>query len=363
MTASTQNSVDVLRINELREQSERNREALASTVTELRERVGDTANEIKTLVSPAHIKHEIRDYVRQERETLVNSLQRNAKGNPLQMAAIAAAVAYPALGILRALPAPLWLIGAGLFLTSSRGRQTARDIKGKVDDAVRQGTEKASDLATSIRSDLEDQIAGARYGMEAAQDAVSSNAGAMTDKARAAFHNARNAVTGVAGDVTAAAGDVAAQAKETAQSVKDGALGAATSTRDTVTSFVNDNALLVAGIGAAVGAFIAASIPPSDAENRLFGAGSEKLKDKAREAAAQGIERAGDIAAEAAGAVTAAAAREGLDASGVQGALSKVADGVRAVADRGLGAALGQPTEQQSTSNQQQQPIRGTHYE
>jgi hypothetical protein len=121
------------------------------------------------------------------------------------------------------------------------------------------------------------------------------------------------------------------------------------SSRNAVTDFVNNNALLVAGIGAAVGAFIAASIPPSDAENRLFGAGSEKLKDKAREAAAQGIEKAGDIATEAAGSVAAAAAREGLDAAGVQGALNKVADSVRAVTDRGLDTALGtttQPNEQ-----------------
>jgi ElaB/YqjD/DUF883 family membrane-anchored ribosome-binding protein len=355
MTASPQKSVD-----ELREESQRNREALESTVTELRERVGETASEIKTLVSPAHIKQEIRDYVRQERETFVDSLQRKAKENPLQMAAIGAAVAFPALGLLRALPAPLWFIGAGLFLTSRRGQQTARDVKGKLDEAVRQGTEKASDLASSIRSDLQDRVAGARYGAEEAQDAVSSATGSLTDTAIAAFHDARDAVTGAAGDATAKVKATAAglgQKAEAAQSVKDGAVGAASRSRDTIANFVNDNALLVAGIGAAVGALVAASIPPSDAENRLFGAGSENLKEKAREAAAQGIERAGDIAADAAGSVAAAATREGLDASGVKDALGKVADGVRAVADRGLGAALGQPTSGQSTTNQQQPPI------
>jgi histone H3/H4 len=130
--------------------------------------------------------------------------------------------------------------------------------------------------------------------------------------------------------------------------------------RDALTSFVNDNPLLVAGIGAAVGAFIAASIPSSEAENRMFGAGSEKLKDKAREAAAQGIEQAGNIVAEAAGSVATAAAREGIDAAGVQRALNTVADSVRKVADRGLETALGAtpPSGQQRHSEQQpsQQP-------
>ena len=357
-----------LSIEELREESERNRQVLASTVGELRERVGDTATELKTLVSPAHIKREIRGYVRQERESLVASLQRKAKDNPLQMAAIGAAVAYPALGLLRALPAPLWLIGAGLFLTSKRGQQTAQDVKAKMDTAVQQGTEKVSDLATSIQSDLEDRIAGVRYGVEEARDAASSTVGAVTDKARAAFHDVRDAVAGAAGNAAANAkttadgiGQRAAQAtqsvKDGAVSMKDGALDAAATSRNTVAAFVNDNALLVAGVGAVIGAFIAASIPSSDAENKLFGAGSEKVKNKARDVAAQGIEKAGDIAAEAAGAVATAAAREGLDASGVQSALSKVADGVRAVADRGLETALGQVNPQSAANSSQQQPI------
>jgi hypothetical protein len=139
--------------------------------------------------------------------------------------------------------------------------------------------------------------------------------------------------------------------------MKDRAAEVATSSKTAIADFVNDNPLLVAGIGAAVGAFIAASIPSSEAENRLFGSGSEGLKEKAREAAAQGIEKAGDIAAEAAGAVAAAAAREGLDASGVQGALNKVADSVRKVADRGIDTALGEAGRTSPIDQAQQQPI------
>src|SRR4029078_7010861 len=150
-------------LDELREESERNREALASTVGELRDKVGETASDLKTLVSPAHIKQEIKDYVREERESLIKSVQRKAKENPLQAAAVGAALAYPAWGLLRAIPTPLLLIGAGLFFTSSRGRNSANQIKDKVDEALQQGTEKVSDLAASIKSDLEDRIAGARY--------------------------------------------------------------------------------------------------------------------------------------------------------------------------------------------------------
>ena len=357
MAASEQKSVD-----ELRRESDRTREALASTVTELRERVGDTATELKTIVSPKHIKEELRDYVRRERESLVGAVQRKAKENPLQMAAIAAAVAYPALGLLRALPTPLWLIGAGLFLTSKRGRQVTEDVQNRVGEAVQQGTERAADIASAARSDLEDRFAGVRYGVEEARDAVTSTVGGLADKAQGTFHDARDAVTGAARKGTQSATDavdlIGDNLSSTADALrsgigeaKDRADEMARTSRSAVTDFINDNALLVAGIGAAVGAIIAASIPPSDAENRLFGAGSEKLKDKAREAAAQGIEKVGDLAAETAGSVAAAAAREGLDAAGVTGALNKVADGVRAVADRGLDTALGQKKQSQPDSS------------
>jgi hypothetical protein len=315
--------------------------------------------------------------VREERDSLMESVQQRAKDNPLQMAAIGAVVAYPAISLLRAIPTPLLLIGAGLFLTSKRGQQHARDIKAKVDDVVQQGAEKASELAGVVRSDLEDRLAGARYGADELRDKVTSAAAsisdkmtsaasAVSDKAQSAYRGAagtaegamgaaRSAVNGATDQITSTAQGLGAAASETATAAKDQATAMGARSRDGLINFVNDNALLVAGIGAAVGAFIAASIPSSDAENKLFGAGSEKLKGKAREAAAQGIEQAGNIAAEAAGSVASAAAREGLDASGVQRTLNTVADSVRKVADRGLETALGanqsgqNPTTQRNT--------------
>jgi ElaB/YqjD/DUF883 family membrane-anchored ribosome-binding protein len=364
-------STQELSVEELREESERSREALAATVGELRDRVGDTATELKTLVSPTHIKKEIRNHVREERESLVQSIQRRAQDNPLQMAAVGAAVAYPAWSLLRAIPTPLLLIGAGLFLTSKRGQQSAKEIEAKVDDVVAQGTEQVSDRVAAVRSDLEDRIAGARYGAEELRDNVTSAAGAVADRARSAFRDAADsakgaadaatgavggAVSGVTGQVANAAEGISTAAGATAKaagSAKDQAAAMGARSRDALTSFVNDNPLLVAGIGAVVGAFIAASIPSSEAENKLFGAGSEKLKGKAREAAAQGIEQAGNIAAEAAGSVATAAAREGLDAAGVQRALNTVADSVRKVADRGLETTLGSNSSGQPSNNQQ----------
>jgi hypothetical protein len=126
--------------------------------------------------------------------------------------------------------------------------------------------------------------------------------------------------------------------------------------RRTVTDFINDNPLLVAGITAAVGAFIAASIPASETENRLFGQGSQKLKNKARAAAADGIQKAGDVALDAAGSIAAAAGREGLDAAGVRQVANTVADSLRTVAERGLETALGQNSQSDQPPNSKRNP-------
>ena len=250
-------------LEELREQSEQSREALATTVDELRERVSDTAAELKTLVSSAHIKHEFKDCVRGARESFINSVQRKAEENPLQLAAVGAAIAYPAWGLLRAIPKPLLLIGAGLFLTSKKGQQSAQDIKAKIDDVVQQGAERVADAATSIQSDLQDRIDGARYGVEEIRETVSSAAGNVAEKARAKLHDTTDAVKNAAGGVTSMVGG--ATAASDAGSIMEGAATTAKSSGDAIIRFVNDNALLVAGIGAAVGAFIAASIPASEA--------------------------------------------------------------------------------------------------
>ena len=347
-------------IDELREESERTREALASTVVELRETVGDTASELKTLVSPAHIKQEFNEYVRERRESLVKTVQRQARENPLQLAAVGAAIAYPASRLLRAIPTPLLLIGAGLFLTSKRGQESTKDLRAKIEDVVQQGTERVTDVTKGVQSELEDRLAGARYRAEELGNTLSATASSVVNKGRAKFHDATDAVRNAAGSVAESAAGAADQAGATASNAAEGvqqrtaAIGP--SSRESVVSFVKDNALLVAGIGAAVGALIAASIPASEAESRLFGAGSEKLKNKAREVAAQGIERAGGIAAQAAGSVAAAAAREGLDATGVSQALNGVAESVRAVADRGISTAMGSSSEPKSQSATERNP-------
>jgi ElaB/YqjD/DUF883 family membrane-anchored ribosome-binding protein len=343
-------------VDELRRESERTRAQLTDTVEHLRDKVGETASEIRTMVSPAHIKQEFRTYVREEREHLTGTVQRKIRENPLQAAAIGAAIAYPAWGLLRSIPMPLMLIGAGLFLTSSKGKQTVEAAKEKAADAYRQG----SDMAGEMLASAQDQAASQT---NAVKDALASTATKVSDTARSAAdavsaqsneikQQLRTTIQSTTGQVAGTAESAMATAKTKGEEVRDTGRTAV----NAVTDFIDQNPILVAGIGAAVGAAIAASFPSSEAENRLFARPREALKSKSNEFLAGSVEKAKDAAASVVGEVAQAAAREGLDADGLKKAVEGVVTGARTVVDRGLSSALEgvAPKDNQKTSQNPQ---------
>jgi len=127
-------------VEELRRESERSRAELAATVDQLRERISDTAEDIRHKVSPQHIKSEVSDYVSHKTQSWVEAIKQRAMENPMQAIAASTAVAVPVLRLARGSSLPLLMIGAGLALTSKtvrdprRGGGGSRDGQGKRDD-------------------------------------------------------------------------------------------------------------------------------------------------------------------------------------------------------------------------------------
>ena len=346
-------------VDELRRESERTRAALSNTVNELRDKMGDTATEIKTLVSPAHIKKEVTDYVRESGEKFVDTVERKVRENPLQAVAIGAGLAYPLWGIIRMVPTPLLLIGAGVWFAKHGNAQLAA---AKAEDLANSAKEHASKLYSSaqeqasnlISSTQETAVQGARRVGDAVADAgaavadagasVSSSLSTAAQRVFGATAQARSSIAGASEDVSDSIHSTVTSLKDSTVSsvsrAKEGAANAAESSRNAFVDIVERNPLLVAGVGLALGAFLAGSLPPSNAENKVFGERSDDLKDKAREAATQGLDRAKRVAADMVGDVAAAAAREGLSTEGIENAVKGIASGVKAVAQRGVQTAL-----------------------
>ena len=166
-------------VEELRRKSERSRAALTSTVVHLRNRISDTADDLKERLSPTNIKEEVKDYVREGSEQFFHSIERKARENPLQAAAIGAGLSYPLWGLFKAIPVPIMLVGAGLWL--SRQKTASRDGDGNVQGMARKITEASAEGAN--------RVADAVSGVAAS---VSAGAESLTDKVQATAHDVQD---------------------------------------------------------------------------------------------------------------------------------------------------------------------------
>lgn len=296
-------------VDALRREAETTRANLTDTVTALRIQASDTADHLRRTVSPAAIKQQAKDYVRDSGESMLRSLQRRARENPLQTVAVGAALALPAWNMLRAVPAPLLLIGAGLALSRS-------------------------DLVQRATADATDKL---REGLEAAQHAFSATANDASETSA----SLRDQVSGAAKDMKASLAETAqsgmAQARTAVSTAGDKITSAADQATQQLTNTYGQNPLLIAGIGMVLGALVASALPATDTENRLFGNAAEKLRRRAVDEAADGLEAAERAASD----IMDAATREGLSADGLSETAQDLTRKARKVVERGLEAAVG----------------------
>ena len=307
----------------LRAEAEVNRARLTGTVEDLRAQVSDTATDLKERLSPSAIKAEVTEYVRDSRDQLWTKFERKARDNPLQAVAVGAAIAYPAFQLLRAMPAPLLLVGAGILLSRTVPNQTAAlsQASGAVGD-------RAQDAMDKVAGAIDDAAETARRKMNHVQDYAREG----VDKVIGSVTDATSSAKGLAAEAT---DSVKTAVSETAERLTSQAEELARQARDSVATTWDRNPLLVAGAGLVIGAFIAAAFPSTEVEENLLGDTSDALRRQA--------ERVGvDAARTAIEGVASAANEQGLSVDGLTKAGESLADKVRAVAERGVDAALGE---------------------
>lgn len=274
-------------VEELRLKSERSRAQLAATVDRLRERITDTAEDLRYKVSPQGIKSEVSEFVSRKTQGWLDTLKQQAMENPMQTLAAGTAVAVPALRLARSFPLPLLMIGAGLALTS-------KTVRARVADAAAPAIEKAQEMAGEAAERVQS------FGEDAA-DAVSATGRRAADLASEAQAKA----TGFAADLKDRAAQTTDKVKAgidaASEAAKDRIERARSTARDTaaaapptVRQVFRDNAVLIGSLGIAIGAIIAASLPDTSAEAATIGKGSDRVKRAAGKAVQSGFELAKD---------------------------------------------------------------------
>ena len=377
---------DTRSLQQIKCETEQTRAGLTDTVEQLKTSVAETASDIRHRISPEAIKAEVSGYIKSRGEQLLNDITSAARRNPMQAVAVGASVAYPLLRLARAIPLPVLMVGAGLFFAGSKTGQTASqrasDVAADLSDDVarraRELGEQVQDTASAARTYASEQfdrvssaIAGGTNQVRGLPDAVgaavASNSQRIKDSAASAGATLSDRASGLKDDGRRLAGSAAT----TVQDIADGATAAARSAASTVvdtgvdaartirrtasdasdqagkTIFqtIEQNPLLVAGVGLLVGGLIASALPRSGFEDDLVGDASSAAKSRAQAAASQGLDAAKATVGEVYDETARQAEAEGLTPDGIGKAAQDISQRVRRVAEAAVTTAF-EPSEQ-----------------
>jgi hypothetical protein len=393
---------DTRSLQQIKRETEQTRAGLTDTVEQLRVSVAETASDIRQRISPDAIKAEVSSYIKSRGEQLLDDITAAARRNPMQALAIGTSVAYPLLRMARAIPLPVLMIGAGLFFAGSKtgqaASQKAMDMASDLSDEVQRRAHDVRDqvgeqaaAAKAFASDnldrLRDKVSGGTERVSQAADQVNeaaSRAGATLASSSDALKNKaaslgasaadqandlKDRTLRAAGSAASAVQDIASDATSSARrmagNAADAGLNAVKTARDTASDLsgragktvletIEQNPLVVAGVGLLIGGLIASALPRSSIEDGWIGEASNSVKKRAQAAASQGIDAAKDAAGDLYDKAVRQAEVEGLTPDALGNAAQDIGQRVRRVAESAVTTAF----EPQDTLKQNTNGVR-----
>ena len=364
-------------IQEIRRDTERTREGLTTSVNQLREAVTETASDLKERLSPQAIKSEVKGYVRSRGEELFETISETARRNPVQAVAVGAGIAYPLLSVARSIPLPVWMIGAGIFFTSSsKGQELTRqaadaasdvteaarrkihDVRDQLGDVASDGKTYAADTASQIADNVSTAVEGVRgtvSGFRAAAGdqarsatrTADASAASMSERASSAGTTIVDKVRALGSDATAAAIELGDRTSDAVDAGRE--YVSETSARLTQTGAkggrkfldaVDQNPLIAAGFAMMIGGLIASALPKLEIEDDLMGQASDDVRRRAADAASETFDTAKSAATEVISQVSKKAEEEGLSPAGLASSIQDVGERLKQVAERGSTTAF-----------------------
>lgn len=382
---------DTRSLQQIKEETEQTRADLAATVAQLRSSIVETSQDFRERIKPAALKAEVKTYVRSRGEQLLDDVTDTIRKNPLQAAAVFGSIAYPLFRLARAIPIPVYMMGAGLYLAKS---ETGKAATQKVSDAAADMIDQASQRATAIRDRVSDAaaavgntagglketiVAGAnsltsgseqlrnaassagaslREASEEKKDRISQMAAAAVEKAVGLSENVAAAGQRAGDIVKNSATEATQRAQQAAQTAQQAALSAKQAASDlseragrTFVETVEQNALLVAGIGLVIGGVIAGALPRTDLEDEFMGETSRSARRRAQATASRVVRESARRAARQ-------AETEGLDPEGVGEAVHDAGERVRHVAEAAVTTAFEPPEQNEQSGARNNQTSR-----
>jgi len=203
------------------------------------------------------------------------------------------------------------LIGMGVLwlFTGDRTLERARDLAGRA------GLDRIPDVASEA--------------MDKARSTLRSSSDAMGDR----LASAKEALQDSRGHVSRMGQDYADTASEYFNSMPGAGMDMVDTVRSNLSEVFRAQPLALGAIGLAIGAGIAAALPPSDVEAEYLGETSDAIKQKASEFATEQTTRATAVAESVITAVADEASKQGLTLEDAKSAAGEISAKVGRVVD------------------------------
>jgi hypothetical protein len=206
------------------------------------------------------------------------------------------------------------LIGMGVLWLFTGNRPVER-----AGDFVRSGFDRMPDAAGNM--------------YEAARSTVKSSADTVAGGIASAAESLRDGGAAAFDGAARFGRDQADAASEYGKSMRESGPAMFDTVRSNLSELFEAQPLALGAIGLAIGAGIAAALPPSEVEAAYLGETSDTVKAKAAEFAAEQTARATTVAQDVMGAVTDEASKQGLTVEGAKSAAGDISAKVGRVVD------------------------------
>jgi hypothetical protein len=220
----------------------------------------------------------------------------------------------------------------------------ASDSLASAREAVSSGLGSFKDQTSSVGATLADGLNRAKDRAANIANSASDSVDDIKQKAIDAFAASTDAVRGRAATTSSfvrdSAGGVTEFGTDAAQKIRDRAVETSQRATSIINETLQQNPLLVGGLGLAVGMLIASALPQSDIEKGVLHDASEQARKQANDLASKGFDAAKGIAVGVIADVAEQAVRERLSATDLNAAAEDLGRRVRKVAESATGAAF-----------------------
>ena len=312
-------------------------EQLERETEEERARISETLEELRARMTPGHVVDRLVDYATDSSGGMFfRNLRQQAVDNPVPVALVGAGIAWLAISGRRASTNRTSadnLVSRTTDKISGAGDKMADRARHAADTAS-EAASKWSDQARSAAADLgrrgqttASNLDSARETADSVADTASSTyaaasdlAGDATSRAQGTARTAVDTVAEAASTTYGTAADQARRAGDRLQKSASDMRGKVATTRRNIMDFVNEQPLVLVGLGLAIGAAIGAASPSTEAEDELMGESSDALKDETADLAKETLNKGQAVAERAWQSATEEAEKQGLVSTANAGA-------------------------------------------